>query len=179
MFYYPGENWYALRVKYQYESVVEKALQGKNFQSLNLAYKAWSRRKDRKKALIKPFFPGYMFVRSELDDEKHVEILKCIGIIEILKNREGPIPIPEDQIENVLRLKKFEGEFISLNEFAVGMKVKVIHGPLKGVIGFVDTIERDLIKVGIDAIPGSIAIHVNPAQIEPVERQDTISLQVG
>ncbi len=172
MFYYPGENWYAIRVKSRFEGLVERCLGLKKITSLNLTYQVLSKRKDRKKFLTKAFFPGYMFIRSELDPTIHVEILKSIGVINIIKNSKGPLPIPDDQIENVLKLKQYEGKIITLNEFARGMAVRIIQGPLKGVLGVVDQIQRDLIKISIDSIPGSVAIQVSPQQIEPVHSQN-------
>ncbi len=175
MHYYPGENWYALRVKHQYESIVEKSLETKNMSPLHLTYQAISKRKDRKKVLVKAFFPGYMFIKSELNPEIHVEILKSIGVVDLIKNSQGPLPIPEEQINNVLRLKDYEGQIVSFNDFKCGMLVEIVQGPLKGVKGFVDAVERDLIRIGIQAIPGSVAIHVSPSQIEPVESDNSIA----
>lgn len=169
MQYVPGENWYALRIKYQCEAIVEKTLQAKKMSPLHLTYQELSKRKDRKKIVTKAFFPGYMFIKSELNPEIHVEILKSIGVVDLLKNSTGPLPIPEEQINNVLRLKDYEGEILCFNEFKHGMPVEIVQGPLKGVRGVVDSVDRDLIKIGIDSIPGSVAIHVAPSQIEPIE----------
>ncbi len=175
MYYFTGENWYAIRVKTRYEALVEKSLGNKEITSLNLTYQVLSKRKDRKKILTRAFFPGYMFIRSELNPERHVEILKSIGVIDILKNSKGPLPIPDDQIENVVKLEKYEGEILSFKEFARGMAVRVIQGPLMGVKGFIDEIHRDLVKISVESIPGSVAIHVSPNQIEPVETDCPLS----
>lgn len=175
MQYFTGENWYAIRVKSRYEQIAKKNLENKNIKSLYLTYQVLSRRKDRKKTLTKAFFPGYMFIKTELNPEIHVEVLKSIGVVEVLKNSKGPISIPENQIVNVKRLEKFEGQITNFNEFASGMQVKVIQGPLMGVEGFVDDIHRDLIKISVESIPGSVAIQVNPCQIEPVHRERSFS----
>ncbi len=169
MHYYPGEHWYAIRVKTRFEKVAKKNLENKSVMSLYLTYQVLSKRKDRKKILTKAFFPGYMFIRTELNPEIHVEILKSIGVVEVLKNSKGPLPIPDDQIENVKKLEKYEGQITTFNEFASGMAVRVIQGPLMGVEGFIDEVHRDLVKISIESIPGSVAIHVNPYQIEPIE----------
>lgn len=169
MQYFPGERWYAIRVKSRFEAIIEKCLGQKHIRSLHLTYKELSKRKDRKKILTKAFFPGYMFIKSELNPERHVEILKSLGVIEVLKNKQGPLPIPENQIENVLKLEKYEGQIMTFAEFAKGMAVRIIQGPLLGVEGYVDEINRDLVKICVDSIPGSVAIQVAPYQIEAVE----------
>ena len=168
MRYYPGENWYAIRVRSRFENIARKSLADKEVPSLNLTYQVLSRRKDRKKILTKSFFPGYMFIKSILTAEKHVEILNSTGVIEVLKNSHGPLPIPQEQIDNVRKLEKYEGKITTFEEFVSGMLVKVVQGPLKGIQGYVDEIQRDLIKIGIESIPGTVAIQVSPCQIQPV-----------
>ncbi|MBU2510476.1 hypothetical protein KJ966_04030 [bacterium] len=175
MYYYPGENWYALRVKTRYETIVEKALETKKVEALNFTYQELSKRKDRKKILTKAFFPGYMFIKAELNPQIHVEILKSIGVVEILKNSDGPLPIPQDQIDNVLKLEKYEGKVLTFTEFACGMPVRIIQGPLLGVQGFVDEINRGLIKISISSVPGSVAIQVDPSLIEPILADRSLS----
>ena len=176
MYYFPGQHWYAIRVKSRFEAITRQSLDKKKIPFLDLTYKILSKRKDRKKTLTKAFFPGYMFIKSELNPEIHVEILKSIGVIDIIKNSKGPLPIPENQIENVKKLEKYEGKVVNFNEFATGMPVRVIQGPLKGVEGFVDEINRDLIKIGIESIPGAVAVQVSPSQIEPVEPNQGASI---
>ncbi len=175
MHYYPGENWYAIRVRFRHEHVVEKALANKDFCPLNLEYKVKSKRKDRQKILTKAFFPGYMFLKAELNPANHLEILKSLGVIEILHNSQGPLPIPEDQIQNVLQLKKYEGEILTFKEFASGMPVRIVEGPLAGVIGRIDEIQRDLVKISIDSIPGAVAVQVSAEQIEPIDSNHSLS----
>jgi len=175
MEYFPGEQWYAIRVRYRHEAVTERALAGKRFSPLNLTYQEKSRRKDRTKVLTKFFFPGYMFIRAALDVELHVEVLKTIGVVEILRNSRGPIPIRDDQIRNVLKLKDYDGKILTFQEYCTGMRVRIIDGPLAGLIGRVDELQRDLLKVSVDSVPGSVAIHVSPKMLEPLDVKYSLS----
>ncbi len=168
MQYFKGTHWYAIRVRYRHEQIVEKGLTGKNINYLHLTYCEKSRKKKKTELITKIFFPGYMFINIELDTHLHVEILKLFGVVEIIKNSEGPIPIPDSQIENIEKLKDYEGEIFSSQEFAVGMSVKVINGPLSGLTGFVDELNNNLIKLGIDAVPGSVSIHIPPEDLEVI-----------
>jgi len=175
MYYFPGERWYAIRVKYRHEKITEKTLSSKNFSPLYLTYQEKSKRKDRKLILTKAFFPGYMFIKAALDAHSHVEILKSIGVVELLHNSQGPLPISEEQIENVARLRDYKGKIVSFTEFAKGMLVKIIQGPLAGLIGRIDDIRRDLIQIGIDSVPGTVCIQVSSSQIEPLKSDHTLA----
>lgn len=175
MHYFPDEQWYAIRVRYKHEFVAEKALAAKQFSPLNLTYQEKSRRRDRSKILTKFFFPGYMFIRAALNPERHVEVLQSIGVVEILRNSQGPIPILEEQIKNVLKLQNYAGKILTFTEYCCGMRVRIIEGPLAGLIGRIDELQRDLLKVCIDSVPGAVAIQVSADMLEPVDTQPTVA----
>jgi transcriptional antiterminator NusG len=175
MYYFPDEHWYAIRVKYRHEQVTERTLTAKKMSPLNLTFQEKSKRKDRKKILTKFFFPGYMFIKTTLDAAMHVEVLQSIGVVEILRNSQGPIPIAEPQIQNVLKLKSYTGKILTFSEYCCGMRVRIIEGPLAGVIGRIDEMQRDLLKICIDSIPGSVAIQVSQEMLEPLDAKYTLS----
>ena len=172
MQYYPDTEWYAIRVRYRHEQVVEKSLGKKKLPPLHLTYQELSKRKNSRKILTKSFFPGYMFINTKLDAEMHVEVLKTFGVVEIIKNSDGPVPILEYQIRNIQKLEKYEGKIITLTTLATGMLVRVIRGPLKGLLGRVDEMHKKYVKVSIDSIPGSVAIQIPYIDLEPVDKSN-------
>ena len=119
MQYCREESWYVIRVRSQSERLVQVGLHKKHFEVLNPTYQALSIRKDRRKVLSKPIFKGYMFFRALLDSESHLEVLKTPGVVEILRNRKGPTPVPEEQVENVRILEKHGGDCFHGKELVV------------------------------------------------------------
>lgn len=166
MHYSSRVNWYVLRTRSQAEQMVTKGLRGKQIEFLNPTYQSFSKRRDRRKILTKPIFKGYLFVHLQLTAESHLEILKTLGVIQILKNSQGPVSVPDEQIENVRFLEYHVGECFHTPEFVVGERVVVREGPLTGLRGIVDRVNRSLLRVFIDAVPGSIAIEINPKQLQ-------------
>ena len=61
------------------------------------------------------------------------------------------------------------GECFYAPEFTIGERVKVREGPLAGLIGIIDEINRKLLRVCIDALPGSIVIEIDPRQLQSEE----------
>jgi hypothetical protein len=43
------------------------------------------------------------------------------------------------------------------------------------VIGRIDEMQRDLLKICIDSIPGSVAIHVSQEMLEPLDTKYSLS----
>tara|TARA_Y100001968_G_scaffold315552_1_gene342276 strand:+ start:1301 stop:1846 length:546 start_codon:yes stop_codon:yes gene_type:complete len=164
--YFGNKNWYALRVKSQCQRMAHLGLNKKKFEVLNPLFNKLIFRKDRKKILTKPIFKGYMFIRTFLYPELHLEILKTPGVVEILKNSYGPVPIPNEQIENIQLLEKHVGECFFATGFAIGDAVLVREGPLTGLKGIIERIDRKRLHIHLDAIPGSVMIEVNPNQVQ-------------
>ena len=115
MKYSPELSWYAVRTRSKAEQLVRNGLQAKQFELLMPTYQAVSPRKDRRRILTKPIFKGYLFVRLQINPEKHLEILKTLGVIQILKNSQGPLTIPDDQIQNMKLLENHVGGVLSFS----------------------------------------------------------------
>ena len=175
MQYCREESWYVIRVRSQSERLVQVGLHKKHFEVLNPTYQALSIRKDRRKVLSKPIFKGYMFFRTLLDSESHLEVLKTPGVVEILRNRKGPTPVPEEQVENVRILEKHVGDCFHGKELVVGDAVIVRDGPLTGLRGVIDRMDRKKLYIYVDAIPGSVMVEVQPNQVQ-LEKDSEYSL---
>jgi transcription antitermination factor NusG len=166
MHYCPEKRWYVLRVRSQAERLVHVGLHHKQFEVLNPTYQALSIRRDRRKVLTRPIFNGYMFIRTLLNPEFHLEILKTPGVVEILKSLNGPTPVPDDQVENVRLLEKHVGACFFGTDFEVGDPVFVKEGPLTGLRGVIDRLDLKKLHIHVDAIPGSVMIDVEPYQVQ-------------
>ena len=175
MRYYRKKNWYVLRVRSQAERLVQVGLHHKQFEVFNPTYHALSIRKDRRKVLTRPIFNGYMFIRTLLNPECHLEILKTPGVVEILKSPTGPTPVPEEQVENVRLLEKHVGSCFYGSEFEVGNTVIVREGPLTGLRGVIDSLDRKKLHIHVDAIPGSVIIDVGSHQVQ-LEKDEVYQL---
>ena len=133
MRYCREESWYVLRVRSQAERLVQVGLHHKKFEVLNPTYQALSIRKDRRKLLSRPIFNGYMFIRALLNPEIHLKLLKTPGVVEILRNKSGPTPVPDEQVDNVRLLEKHVGECFYGSEFEIGYAVFVLERLLAGL----------------------------------------------
>ena len=129
MRYCREESWYVLRVRSQTERLVQVGLHHKNFEVLNPTYQALSIRKDRRKVLSRPIFNGYMFFRTLLNPEIHLEVLKTPGVVEILRNKSGPTPVPDEKFDNVQLLGNHLGKCFYDTVFWVGDSVFFVSGP--------------------------------------------------
>ena len=77
-----------------------------------------------------------------------------------------PVPIPNDQIKNIQLLEKHVGDCFFATNFAIGDAVLVKEGPLTGLRGIIDKMDKKKLHIHVDTIPGSVSIEVKPNQVQ-------------
>ena len=83
--------------------------------------------------------------------------------------------MPDEQVENVRILEKHVGDCFHGIDLVVGDAVIVIEGPLTGLRGMIDRMDRKKLYIHVDAIPGSVMIEVEPHQVQ-LEKDSAYSL---
>ena len=162
------EAWYALHTKSRFENVVNEGLAKKSLDVFLPKITVKSRRRDRHKMIKVPLFPGYIFVRTDLNPYQHVEILKTTGAVKLIGSTRGPVPIADDTIESLKIMVSTDEEVITGTRFNKGDRVIVINGPFAGVMGvFVSYRGCDRVVVNIEALGQFAAVNV---AIEDVEK---------
>ena len=116
--------------------MVHEGLSKKSLEAFLPKIQVRSRRRDRVAMIQVPLFPGYLFVKSAQDAYEHLEILKTTGVVRFIGNREGPLPVPDDNIESLKIMVSGTDAVSTGRRFKKGDKVIVVNGPLTGVTGF-------------------------------------------
>jgi transcription antitermination factor NusG len=145
-------------------------LSDKNFQAFLPKLEVWSRRKDRRKKIQKALFPGYLFVNEILIPRRGLEILKTPGVVKILGNEAGPVPVPEAQIESIKKILNGKAAISPFPYLKEGQLVRVVDGPLRGCEGFLIKIkeEKEKLVISIDLLRRSVSVEIESGSIEPV-----------
>jgi transcription termination/antitermination protein NusG len=162
------ESWFAIYVQVNHEREVATRLEQKYIDSFLPLIERWSKRRDRRKKISVPMFPGYVFVRTGLDNHTHVHILKTPGALVVLGNSEGPLPIPRFQIENLQTMLKADRP-CTLNPYLKeGDWVRVIRGPLTGCMGILlrHNPKKGRLIVSVDIICRSVSVELDVEDVE-------------
>jgi transcription antitermination factor NusG len=130
----------------------------------------WSKRKDRRKKILIPMFPGYLFVELlTLENEVKVDVLKTFGVVRILGKPRGaePIAIPDAKIDAIQRIVHSKVEVQQFQYPKVGEPARIIDGPFKGVEGLVlkTDYDKEFFVIGIELLQRSVAIKLEGFQI--------------
>lgn len=164
--------WYAVHTKSRHEYKAHAGLIKKNLESFLPEMEVWSKRKDRKKKLSVPLFPGYLFVSAALDNETKLAVLKTSGVVQILGKKENsePLPVPDEKILAIKRIMARKVEMYSIQYPREGEPARIIDGPFAGIEGTVmkSDLENELFVISIDLMQRSVAIKLEGFQIAKI-----------
>lgn len=156
-------SWYAIHTRSRHEDRVDTLLHQKSYNTFLPKMEVWSQRKDRRKRIMVPMFPGYIFVElAVIDNEIKIDILKTFGVVHILGKPRGSeaIPVPDETVDAIRRIAGSKIEVQQLQYPHVGERARIVDGPFKGIEGLVvkSDYEKELFVVTIDLLQRSIAV---------------------
>jgi len=163
-------SWYVVHTRSRHEYKVNSGLVQKNLTTFLPEIELWSKRKDRKKKIFTPLFPGYIFAEAvSLDNETKLAILKTAGVVRILGKKENsePIPVPDSKIDAIRRLVNSKTEIFTMQFPREGEPARIMDGPFAGIEGTVvsSDVEKELFVVSIELLQRSVAIKLKGFQI--------------
>jgi transcription antitermination factor NusG len=161
------KSWYAIYTIHHHEVSVLRHLDLRAIESFYPTYEVVRLWKNRQRIRMSvPLFPGYLFARSgDLDYRK---VLQCPGVVRLVGNQCGPLPVADSVIE-LLRTSVAEKRVEPYRELAVGERVRVKSGLMRGVEGVLvrkDNAWRFVLT--IESISQHVAIKVEAENLEPV-----------
>jgi transcription elongation factor/antiterminator RfaH len=160
--------WYALHTKSRFENVVNDGLQKKTIEVFLPKITVPSKRKDRKKMIRVPLFPGYVFVKTDLHPDHHLEIVKTVGAVKLVGDKTGPISVQDDIVESIKIMTATDQPIATGGyQFQKGDRVLVVDGPFSGVIGVFERFgAKGRIVVHIEALGQFAAVEVDADDVE-------------
>ena len=165
--------WYAIYTRSRHEQKVYDRLSRKSIETFLPLMERWSRRKDRRKRISLPLFPGYLFVRVEMDSQTHLELLKTNSVVRVLCNDDRPAPIPDKQIHAIQIMIKNGMAVTPYPYLKEGMKVLVVNGPLTGMEGILLKTKpnKHRLVLSLDLLKESVSVEIDETDVEPIHLQ--------
>lgn len=163
----PADEWYAAYVKHHHEKKAAGLLDGKGMEVFLPTQKTVRKWKDRRKTLVVPLFPGYLFVRCNL--EKKIAIVNTPGVFFLVESNGRPCPIPTNEIETLRRVVECGTPAHSHAFISAGDRVRICSGPLAGVSGLLTRFKNQYrIVLAVELLRKAVSIEVEIDNVEPV-----------
>jgi transcription antitermination factor NusG len=159
-------HWYAVRTRSRHEKRVNEQLTARGIDSFLPLVERRRQWKDRRKLVAFPLFPGYCFAR--FPPSQRVTVLSSQGVVEILGNRDGPVSVPDAEIEAVRKLVTSTLPYDPHPYLREGMVVEVIRGPLAGVRGrLIRKGSRARLLIGVTLIHQGASVEIDALDVAP------------
>jgi transcription antitermination factor NusG len=169
-------GWHALYTRHQYEKIAAQALSGKGFEVFLPQYRTIHCWKDRRKELLLPLFPNYIFIQGGLD--RMLNILTTPGVHSLVAWGGHPADIPQEEIDAVRRLVESPLRLDPHPFLKCGDWVRIKSGPLDGIQGILvrkKSAFRLVLSVEMLAQSVSVEVDINMVECVPgaaVDRKD-------
>ncbi len=124
--------------------------------------------KGKRKTSSRKFYPGYLLVRMELDDETWHIVKNTTKVTGFLGTRTKPTPISDDEARQILdRMEVGKNQPQPKFFFEEGDEIKVIDGPFTNFNGTVEEInpEKGKIKVLVSIFGRSTPVELDFVQV--------------
>jgi transcription termination/antitermination protein NusG len=117
------------------------------------------------------FFPGYVLIKMDLDDETWHLVKNTAKVTGFLGSRGRPMPISEHEAARIMRQVQegIERPKPSIS-FEIGEQVRVSDGPFTSFNGVVEEVdeEKSRVKVAVSIFGRATPVELEYAQVEKV-----------
>jgi len=175
-----GLKWYVVHVYSGFENKVKQSLEEKvatsphpeKFGEILLPIEQVVELvKGKRRTTARKFYPGYILVKMELDDETWHIVNSVSKVTGFLGGRENPTPIPDEEAEQILnRMEAGKLKPQPKFHFEPGDDVRVIDGPFTNFNGSVEEVnsEKGKIKVLVSIFGRSTPVELEFVQVAKI-----------
>ncbi len=174
------KNWYVVHTQTGLEDKVKTSLEKKialgNLQELISKViipteQISEVRSGKKRISQRKFFPGYLIVEMELNENTYLIIKSTPGVTGFIGLGRKPMPLPQAEVDNIL--KRTEETQVKPSPkiiFEKGEQVRVNDGPFVNFNGTIDEIhpEKGKIKVSVSIFGRATPVELEYWQVEKV-----------
>jgi transcriptional antiterminator RfaH len=134
--------------------------------------KIWKRIRHARRLqnVLRPLFPGYVFIRLDPRQEQWRSVDSTFGVRNLIRFGERPGTIPSEFVAG-LRLTEKDGAVAlprARDSYAIGDRVRMREGPFEGLIATVlGVAESERITVLMDMLCRSVRVRISLDEVVP------------
>jgi transcription antitermination factor NusG len=160
-------EWFVIRVKSNFERHVSISLRSRGIEEYVPLYRLYRTSPVRARQVDLPLFPGYVFSRFEVNNR--LSVLTVPGVVHILSLHGMPIPVESTEMA---RIKAMVASGLRVTPWpfvAVGQRVLIESGPLRGVEGLVIAIRNGFrLIASVTLLQRSVSVDIDCAWVRGI-----------
>lgn len=146
-----AKNWYVVHTYSGYEEKVKtsleekvklKGLEDKISRILIPTEKVIEIRGKKKKETDKKFYPGYILVEMDLDDETWHLIKTTLRVTGFVGGTR-PVALPHEEVDMIVQQMEKGPAPVVRSQYEKGEKVRITDGPFSNFVGYIDDVDMD------------------------------------
>lgn len=164
------ERWFVIYVIARHEKAVAAqldAMQIRNLLPLQKSVRQW---KQRRTTVELPVFPCYVFVSG--GEAERRRILAVPGVIRFVTFQNRAATVSAEELSAIVAALKVRS-VKPCAYLGIGQRVRIVSGPLAGIVGVIDRTKGLRLVVSVDSIASSIRVEVLPEDLTDVVSEDT------
>ncbi len=171
-----GKNWYVVHTYSGFEEKVKLAIEEKARlkgieesigRILIPSEKVIEIRGKKKRESDRKFYPGYILVEMELDDETWYLIKNTLRVTGFVGGTK-PVAIPEEEVDVIIQQLEKGPAPVVKTHFEKGENVRITDGPFTNFVGYIDDVDMDhgRLKVMVSIFGRQTPVELSFAQAE-------------
>ena len=129
-------SWFVVRTQVRAEEKAARHLGNQGFEAYLPRYRRRVRHARRNDLLLRPLFPGYLFVHLDLGHCRWRSINGTIGVREILSQGDFPLAVPDRIIDEIRAREDADGVVkLAPPAFVRGQVLRLVDGPMADLSG--------------------------------------------
>ncbi len=173
-----SKNWYVVHTYSGYEEKTKQTIEDK-VQSGNMedkisrilipTEKVIEIKGGKKREADKKFYPGYILIEMELDDETW-HLVRNTPRVSGFVGGSKPVPIPQEEVQQILQQIEKGPTAQVRTQYQAGEHVRIIDGPFSNFTGNIEEVDMDhgRLRVMVSIFGRQTPVELNFFQIEKV-----------
>ena len=155
-----ADRWYVIRTFSGHENKVKNLLDGEIEEKEELRLKileiweptekVFEGEDSKKKSKTKNFFPGYILLHAELDNQVKEFVINTQSVMGFLGTVGNPNPLQPDEVKRIVgRINQDENTERMETIFRKGDIVKIVDGPFNNFSGTIEELNEEKMKIKV------------------------------
>ncbi|MGO4339996.1 transcription termination/antitermination protein NusG [Labrys sp. KB_33_2] len=130
-----GQRWYVAQTRVRSEETARFNLEAQGFEVFLPRTQRTVMHARKRQTVLHALFPGYLFVRLDLERERWRSINGTIGVVQVVTGSSLPLAVPDGVVETILTYVDADGIARLDRDLSQGQTVRVKLGPFTESIG--------------------------------------------
>jgi transcription antitermination factor NusG len=158
-------EWFAVHTWSRHEKSVFEQLRSKQIETFLPLYRSARRWKNGQTGVELPMFPGYLFVR--IDIQEQLPVLQTAGVAQFVGFGRKPVALPDEEIRQLAAAMARGVDVAPHPYLTIGDRVRIRRGPLAGLTGILARDKQGLrVVLSVELISRSVSVELGLADVE-------------